>query len=55
MIHDKCGVVVAHSLHDVYNGMKGLQHRGQETAGVGGNEGTIVKWFSVVEDFFLGI
>jgi amidophosphoribosyltransferase len=52
-----CGIIVAHSLHDVYKGLKALQHRGQEAGGIAvkKHDGTIdiVKWLGLVEEFSL--
>ena len=56
-VKDNCGVFVAHTLHDVYNGIKALQHRGQDTTGIATrkNDGTIdvVRWVGAVSDFSL--
>ncbi|HKZ49671.1 MAG TPA: hypothetical protein VJ110_01580, partial [Candidatus Nanoarchaeia archaeon] len=52
-----CGIIAAHSLHDVYNGLKELQHRGQEACGIAvkKHDGTIdiVKWLGLVTEFSL--
>ncbi len=52
-----CGIIVTHSLHDAYSGLKALQHRGQEAAGIAVKRpnGSIdaVKWTGLVTDFSL--
>ena len=52
-----CGIVVAHSLHDVYKGLKALQHRGQEACGIAvkKHDGSVdvVKWLGLVDEFSL--
>lgn len=49
-----CGVSLTHSLHDSYNILEhGLQHRGQTSAGIGNNNGRVVKWDGLVENFKL--
>ena len=34
VIQSKCGLCVAHTLHDVYSFIKDLQHRGREACGI---------------------
>lgn len=51
-----CGIVVAHSLHDVYGMMDALQGRGRISAGiaaVGEGHIDILKWLGLVKDFSL--
>lgn len=55
-ITHNCGVVVAHSLHDVYCMMKDLQHRGRDAAGIAGiasDRIDVLKWIGTVSDFDL--
>ena len=56
-VEHHCGVFVGHTLQDTYNGIKALQHRGQDTAGVGvrRDDGKIdvVRWLGSVRDFSL--
>lgn len=51
----KCGIFVAHSLHDVYNGLRGLQHRGQDSAGIacltGDGRIDLLRWAGRVDQF----
>jgi len=53
----ECGIFVAHSVHDVYKGLKALQHRGQDSAGIAVKNGEgidLVRWQGLVENFSLG-
>tara|TARA_Y100000034_G_scaffold63535_3_gene76863 strand:- start:1815 stop:3257 length:1443 start_codon:yes stop_codon:yes gene_type:complete len=54
-VDSKCGIFVAHSLHDVYNGLKGLQHRGQDSTGIAclTEDGRIdlLRWAGRVDHF----
>ena len=53
----ECGIFVAHSAHDVYKGLKALQHRGQDSVGIAvkNKEGIdLVRWQGLVENFSLG-
>jgi amidophosphoribosyltransferase len=46
-----CGFCVAHTLHDAYNFIESLQHRGREAAGIaaiGDNRIDVVKWSGTV-------
>jgi len=46
-VHSKCGICVAHTLHDVYSFIKSLQHRGRECCGIfafGENNIDVIKW-----------
>jgi len=62
-VDSKCGIFVAHSLHDVYNGLVSLQHRGQDSTGIAClvNEKNfpyksyidILRWEGKVRDFSL--
>ena len=54
-ISDKCAIVVAHTLHDVYGFMKDLQHRGREAAGIAaiGDTIDVLKWIGPVSYFDL--
>ena len=56
-VEHHCGVFVGHTLQDTYNGIKALQHRGQDTAGIGvrRDDGKIdvVRWLGSVRDFSL--
>lgn len=43
----KCGLCVAHTLHDAYSFIKSLQHRGREACGIfafGKNRIDVIKW-----------
>jgi amidophosphoribosyltransferase len=44
--HSKCGICVAHTLHDVYSFVKDLQHRGREACGIFavGETIDVIKW-----------
>ena len=56
MIKHNCGIAVAHNLHDAYNLIKSLQHRGREAVGVaavGQGRIDVVKWKGKVGDFDL--
>jgi len=50
-----CGIVVAHTLHDTYNFLKSLQHRGREVAGLAaiGETIDVIKWIGTVNTFDL--
>ncbi len=52
-VNCNCGIFVAHSLHDVYNGLQNLQHRGEDACGIATstNEGiNILRWKGKVKD-----
>lgn len=53
----KCGIFVAHSLHDVYKGLQGVQNRGQDAAGVAclreNGDIDVVRWQGTVDTFSL--
>jgi len=47
IIQSKCGLCVAHTLHDAYSFIKSLQHRGREACGIfafGKNRIDVIKW-----------
>ena len=46
VIQSKCGLCVAHSLHDAYSFIKDLQHRGREACGIFaiGDTIDVIKW-----------
>lgn len=47
VIQSKCGLCVAHTLHDAYSFIKSLQHRGREACGIfafGKNRIDVIKW-----------
>jgi amidophosphoribosyltransferase len=55
-VSHNCGIVVAHTLHDCYNFLKSLQHRGRGAAGIaarrhGGGGIDVVKWTGLVDKF----
>jgi amidophosphoribosyltransferase len=53
-VRHNCGVVVAHTLEDTYEMLRGLQHRGREAAGIAAisdNNITVVKWAGRMRDF----
>lgn len=53
-IREECGIILTHDFDDLYTGLKSLQNRGQETAGIArktGPEIDIVKWEGEVGDF----
>ncbi len=54
-LRHNCGFCVTHTLHDAYNFLKSLQHRGREAVGIAGIGETIdtVKWAGAVTDFKL--
>lgn len=56
LIRHNCGLVVAHSLHDVYSMISSLQHRGREAAGIAaiGDTIDVLKWIGPVSTFDLG-
>lgn len=55
LIRHNCGLVVAHSLHDVYSMLCDLQHRGREAAGIAaiGDTIDVLKWVGPVNTFDL--
>jgi len=54
-VRHNCGIAVAHSLEELYNLLRYLQHRGREAAGIAGIGETIdvIKWIGKVERFDL--
>jgi len=47
IIQSKCGLCIAHTLHDAYSFIKSLQHRGREACGIfafGKNRIDVIKW-----------
>lgn len=46
IIQTKCGLCVAHTLHDVYSFIRELQHRGRDACGIAavGNRIDVMKW-----------
>lgn len=56
-VDSKCGIFIAHSLHDVYNGLISLQHRGQDSSGIAcmteNGSIDILRWEGKVRDFSL--
>jgi amidophosphoribosyltransferase len=54
-VEHNCGICVGRSLHDTYNFLGSLQHRGRDAAGIFGvrNDGRIdvLKWIGEVESF----
>jgi amidophosphoribosyltransferase len=47
VVQSKCGLCIAHTLHDVYSFIKSLQHRGREACGIfafGKNRIDVIKW-----------
>ncbi len=53
-VKHNCGVVVAHTLEDTYEMLRGLQHRGREAAGIAAisdREINVVKWEGRMRDF----
>ncbi len=55
-VRENCGLTLAYSLPDAYNGIKLLQHRGQEATGIEGINGygiDAVKWIGNVDAFSL--
>ena len=53
-LRHNCGIVVAHTLHDVYSFGKALQHRGREAAGIaaiGYDRIDVAKWKGTVDRF----
>ncbi|MDD5193470.1 MAG: hypothetical protein PHF67_02685 [Candidatus Nanoarchaeia archaeon] len=56
-LNSKCGIFVAHSLHDVYNGLKNLQHRGEDSCGIAAlkenGDIDVLRWQGKVLDFSL--
>jgi amidophosphoribosyltransferase len=56
-LRHNCGLCVTHSLHDVYNFIKSLQHRGREAAGIAAiseNRIDVLKWKGTVSRFDVG-
>ncbi len=54
ILRHNCGLVVSHSLHDTYNFLKSLQHRGREAAGfaaIGNNKIDVLKYIGKVNSF----
>ena len=52
----KCGIFVGHSVHDVYKGLKALQHRGQDSVGIAVKKNghiDLIRWSGKVSDFSL--
>ncbi len=57
IIDHKCGIILAYTLHDAYNMMAELQHRGREAAGIaaiGPDRIDVLKWIGRVRDFDRG-
>ncbi len=56
-VESKCGVFLGHTLQDTYNGIRSLQHRGQDTAGIAARRSDgkidVVRWLGAVRDFSL--
>src|SRR3989344_9645239 len=53
-IEHNCGVAIGRTLHDVYNLINSLQHRGRDAAGiaaVGDDRIDVLKWAGEVESF----
>lgn len=50
IIQDKCGLCLAHTLHDAYSFIKSLQHRGREACGIAaiGDRIDVIKWIGDV-------
>ncbi len=55
-VNSKCGLCVAHTLHDVYSFIKDLQHRGRDACGIAaiGDRIDIMKWAGAVGNVDLG-
>jgi amidophosphoribosyltransferase len=52
----KCGIFVGHTIHDVYKGLKALQHRGQDSVGIAVKKNghiDLIRWSGKVGDFSL--
>lgn len=52
----KCGIFVGHNIHDVYKGLKALQHRGQDSVGIAVKKNEridLIRWSGKVSDFSL--
>ena len=52
----KCGIFVGHTIHDVYKGLKALQHRGQDSVGIAVKKNghiDLIRWSGRVGDFSL--
>src|SRR3989344_2560600 len=57
-LEEKCGLCVAHTLHDAYGFLKSLQHRGKDASGiavVGKQNIDVVKWIGTVSSFSLHV
>jgi amidophosphoribosyltransferase len=57
-VRSKCGYVVAHDLHDCYNMLRSLQHRGKDAAGIAAISNSridVVKWLGRINRFSLGV
>lgn len=53
-VREHCGVCVSHTLHDNYNFLRSLQHRGREAAAmvaIGDNRIDAIKWAGTVTRF----
>jgi amidophosphoribosyltransferase len=52
IIQSRCGLAVAHTLHDVYSFIRDLQHRGREACGIAavGSRIDVMKWEGPVKN-----